>query len=88
MNKYEEIEKRRGQGVPVATSAKDLGASVSGFYAWRANQKKKKAAPIKRAVRQAKLRMETVEVPMEKTTDKLFMFVGSVEQFKNLLGKI
>lgn len=83
MNKFEEIEKRKKQGTPIASSAKELGVSVSNYYYWKAKQKKK-SSPVRRAVK--KLRMETIEVSQD--TGKLFMFVGSVEQFKNLLGKI
>lgn len=42
MNKYEKVEEMRKQGVTVKDACAKAKVAVSGFYSWRARQKKGK----------------------------------------------
>ena len=77
------------KGMTAKEAAEKQGVSVQSIYTYRAKAKIKKGTPgpKPRVKNRAKLRLETVEVEAPRHTDpKLMLFIGTVEQFKHLVG--
>jgi hypothetical protein len=77
--------------VDAGAKARDAirGVSVAGFYAWKKKAEGGKRSPRKKGAKnRARLRLETHTIASAPTADeaKLMLFVGTVTQFRALVG--